>query len=406
IIIAYARYFSVPGKTCSLLMLESEKDYKEFQIKLTKDAEKIQKESLSKKLQSLLPALKAVFFSEKDLFGQFWEKINSQKLVKWLDKRKIARILGLLSKEDFHFQTKKLVFTKWFFHEVSKTYLQKRKRMPKNVDIYLMEGAKRLARSLGDSLRCLSTIVELDPEKSESLRLVGYWLLQKRLPSLAIGLFKRVRDKRPFEPHSYRDLAKCYSALGKYGVAAMYYEMVLGGQWHRRFGLLKHVVRGEYLRMIRNAFFHKAVKGKLKDFLGERAEFLARSQGAKLKGDIMVTITWNTDNTDVDLWVKDPNGESCGYNHKRTRIGGRLLQDITRGYGPEQFYLPRAIKGEYEVSVHYFASSRTRLGARSFVEITLTFYGGTPKERSETFYVMLTKAKERVVVSRFSWPPE
>ena len=41
---------------------------------------------------------------------------------------------------------------------------------------------------------------------------------------------------------------------------------------------------------------------------------------------------WNKDNTDIDLWVTDPNGEKCMYNHKSTEIGGRLSDDFTGGF--------------------------------------------------------------------------
>jgi len=94
-----------------------------------------------------------------------------------------------------------------------------------------------------------------------------------------------------------------------------------------------------------------------------RAAELTEKIGVK-KADVVVTITWNTDNTDVDLHVIEPSGEECFYGHRSTRSGGELTRDVTQGYGPEMYVLPTAPKGEYRVSAHYFASDRNRASAR------------------------------------------
>src|SRR6185369_8409041 len=49
--------------------------------------------------------------------------------------------------------------------------------------------------------------------------------------------------------------------------------------------------------------------------------------------DIMIVITWNTDNTDVDLHVREPNNQECYYQHTSTTNGGFLTNDATQGFG-------------------------------------------------------------------------
>ena len=44
-----------------------------------------------------------------------------------------------------------------------------------------------------------------------------------------------MQRQRPFEPHSYRDLARSLEDAGQYGLAAVQYEIVLAGTWHARF---------------------------------------------------------------------------------------------------------------------------------------------------------------------------
>ena len=96
-------------------------------------------------------------------------------------------------------------------------------------------------------MRALSSVVEEYPGRGDALRLVGYRLLDLGQPGQAARLFAQVQHDRPFEPHSYRDLARSLEENGKYGLAALQYEIVLSGTWHHRFrDSLKHVVREEY----------------------------------------------------------------------------------------------------------------------------------------------------------------
>ena len=71
-------------------------------------------------------------------------------------------------------------------------------------------------------------------------------------------LFQQVQRSRPFEPHSYRDLARSLEAAGNYGLAALQYEIILAGAWHNRFGAdLKNVALEEYALMMREAISKK-----------------------------------------------------------------------------------------------------------------------------------------------------
>jgi hypothetical protein len=75
---------------------------------------------------------------------------------------------------------------------------------------------------------------------------------------------------------------------------------------------------------------------------------------ALLDVDVRVTLEWNTDGTDMDLWVDEPTGERAIYNNPKTEIGGRLSNDMTNGYGPEEYLLHRAPDGTYTVRVNAY----------------------------------------------------
>src|SRR4029077_4933723 len=115
--------------------------------------------------------------------------------------------------------------------------------------------------------------------RADALRLVGYRLIDLKQPGQAARLFERVQRSRPFEPHSYRDLARALEESGKFGLAALQYELVLAGTWHNRFrDSLKTVAEEEYARMMHEAVRRKDVSKELKNYFGEQIEKLGAFQ--------------------------------------------------------------------------------------------------------------------------------
>src|SRR5205085_5006327 len=136
--------------------------------------------------------------------------------------------------------------------------------------------------------------------------------------------------------------------------------------WHARFHneSFKQVVQEEYARMMQDAIARKAVGKELADHFGERLEKMTSPQP---QSDLRVTISWNTDATDVDLWVIEPDGEKCFYSHNKTKNGGELSQDMTQGYGPERYQVKKAQKGTYRVIVNYFNMNQNLLAGETHV---------------------------------------
>ena len=167
-----------------------------------------------------------------------------------------------------------------------------------------------------------SCVVEEHPGRGEALRQVGYRLLDLQQPVHAVRLFQQVQSNRPFEPHSYRDLARSLEACDRFGLAAVQYEILLAGTWHNRFGAaLKEVAREEYAHMMQEAIRSKKLPRMLAEHFGDRLERMTSPQP---KSDLRVTISWDTDNTDVDLWIMEPDGFKCFYEKNRSPSGGEL----------------------------------------------------------------------------------
>lgn len=106
-------------------------------------------------------------------------------------------------------------------------------------------------------------------------------------------------------------------------------------------------------------------------------------------GPITVTMTWNTDMSDVDLHVFEPNNMHI-YYASPFGTSGYLDVDDTSGYGPEHYYTDcnQLQLGEYIVGVNYFSDHQDAEGSPTrpaVAEFTVSVPGST-----RTFRATLT----------------
>lgn len=101
--------------------------------------------------------------------------------------------------------------------------------------------------------------------------------------------------------------------------------------------------------------------------------------------DLRVTLEWNTDRSDMDLWVDEPSGERCYYANSRTASGGRISNDMTNGFGPEEYLLRRAPAGDYVIQANVFRPDTLDRNGVTSVTVRLWRDWGRPTERMESF---------------------
>lgn len=97
---------------------------------------------------------------------------------------------------------------------------------------------------------------------------------------------------------------------------------------------------------------------------------------------ILVTLTWDTNDTDVDLYVIDPTGDYSCYYHMITTDGGELDHDIITGYGPEHWTLMTTdtvrYDQPYKVRLHYYSDHGN--GPTNYTA-SIKLYEGTSREQ-------------------------
>jgi len=237
------------------------------------------------------------------------------------------------------------------------------------------------------AIQVLSNIVELELENAALLRVVAHRLAQWKLLDVSRMMFEEVLKLRPEEPQSYRDLALVLDQMEKYDRAIELLYHVVMNRWDR-FDQIEVIALMELNRIIARA---KRADGA--------AEFPVDKRLIKLLDvDVRIILTWDTDLTDMDLWVTEPSREKAYYSNNRTTIGGLVSRDFTQGYGPEEYVLKRSMKGEYKIEANYYGSSAPALTGGVTLQVDVFTNYGRKNEKRQSLTIRLTESKDVVHV--------
>ncbi|MCP4216054.1 MAG: DUF2135 domain-containing protein [bacterium] len=233
------------------------------------------------------------------------------------------------------------------------------------------------------ALQVLSNIAEIQLEDVAFMRILGHRLLQWEYFILAEEVFEGILELRPEEPQSYRDAALAAAARGKYKRAVKLLYQVVVGDWEEGCSDIELIALMEI-----NGIIAKVPRA---------ASDIDRRLRKNLAVDLRVVLTWDSDMTDMDLWVTDPEGEKADYGNPLTERGGHMSDDNTSGYGPEEFILRKAIPGKYKIEVEYYGSDKPLPGPITLQVDVFTDYG-RKNEKKKSITVRLEKEEEMIAV--------
>jgi hypothetical protein len=261
-------------------------------------------------------------------------------------------------------------------------------------DSVLREAEGHLPLNPLHALLVYSSLVDQAPSTGgddiDTLRDVMMTAAAWKLPRDAFDLARRVVLKRPFQPVGILNMGKQAVGMGMPEVGGFYYEGVLAGKWPDRYRDIVPYTAFLYGDGLRRATH--LPKGY--------AESRMRSMHARVPpADLLVTLTWSSDNSDLDLHVKEPSGEVCSYKKRRTKSGGSITQDVTQGFGPEMYHIPKGADGAYQISVNYFAQQRSATTARSRVIVDVVKGWGCPWEEHSTIVKTLSSDAQTLDVA-------
>ena len=116
---------------------------------------------------------------------------------------------------------------------------------------------------------------------------------------------------------------------------------------------------------------------------------------------VRIVLSWDADETDIDLHVLEPDGEEAFYGHRRTSSGGFVSEDVTTGYGPEE-YLRKEGKGTFKILTNYFASHQTALTGAATVTATVYTDWATAAEAFRILTLRLDKPKDKLLIGEIA----
>lgn len=390
---AYSIHFRVPGKTASLLMLESEADYQRFGIVPEDFAKTIKSAFASRVVEDSLSLAAASIGNPKASFLRWFDALPTMTNVSFSPPPAFRQALERMPEQSFRVDAAPLEIKQRDKKSLPKAILDELASHKLDYDRISAEADRRRANaSAADALKALSSLVEENPGDTVLARDVGISAVSYGLSADAFHLFRRVATSRPYEPQTYRAMGQALTRLGQADLAIAYFEVALAGRWDARFGDFRKIVAVEYFDLLQRVI-SGSLKSSIADFAKQRLPQIAREVQIDT-ADIVVMITWNTDGTDVDLHVTEPGGETCFYGHRNTRMGGRLTQDVTQGYGPEMYVLKNAQSGQYLVQAKYFASDRNRASTRTKVSVIVIEDYGTQAQRMSERVVTLAYDKD------------
>ncbi len=413
---AYARHFRITGATCSLLMLESEADYQRFDIKPEEDLFVIKSKAAGKliaktldvdseKLSDPKAQLMAWINRLESMPGIEFETPTALKLA--LDEIEVVAISESLncdpvSKDDLsEAYAKMLLNDRLDYSQIRREAISRSWPDAKPSGADLTGNLEEISIAGGDAaMKVMSNLIERNPGDLVVTRDVAFTAMELHQPAQAYHLLRRVVVARPFDPSVYTALGQCLAQLNQHDMALVYYEIAVSAQFPNRGDDYRRIAATEYVHLL-NRIVSDDADSTIKDYATARLESLTEKLGIA-PADVVVTMMWNTDQTDVDLHIIEPSGEECFYQHKDTRSGGKLTRDITDGFGPEMYTLPQAPEGEYRLLVNYFANNQNRTDMRSKVYLTIYREFGTPDATVRRKTIELNKVGGKIQVDTLS----
>jgi hypothetical protein len=237
--------------------------------------------------------------------------------------------------------------------------------------------------------RVLSNLAEMKLENRHLLRILAYRLVLAGQVDQAIPMLRKVLALSPDEPQSHRDLALALAKAGQAQQAIDGLWEVVSRPWNGRFPGIELIALDELNAIVAT---HAGLD------TGRMDTRLLRN----LPLDMRAVLTWDADNTDIDLWVIDPNGEKAYYAHRLTYQGGQMSADFTGGFGPEAFSLKTAKPGEYTVMAQFYGHRQQIVAPATTLMLKLSTGFGTPRQKDEDVVLRLSGQGQQVTVGTFT----
>ncbi|MFD2285080.1 DUF2135 domain-containing protein [Pedobacter petrophilus] len=234
------------------------------------------------------------------------------------------------------------------------------------------------------ALTILSNIADLDLENADLYKTLAYKLKQTGNYASEIFVTEKILQWRPMDAQSYRDYALALADDGQYQKSLDQLYKVLTQSYNTQIADRDQGIEEIIISEINNLISRHGAKLNTRN--------IDKRLIQPLPVDIRVVLNWNKNDTDIDLWLTDPAGEKGYYGNAKTQIGGRISNDFTAGYGPEQFMVKKAIKGKYKIEVNYYGDRQINISGPTTVTAEIYTNYAIGKQQRKVIVLPLTSA--------------
>lgn len=261
--------------------------------------------------------------------------------------------------------------------------------------VFFLAGEKALGE------RVLSNMAEFKLEDAKIWRSMGWRLREAGCLGAASLCFRHALRLRGEEGQSRRDLAIVLAEFGKETkcVASLEEAMKLLKEtaftnWERRSGRRSNDRQVSIIALEElNALIAWCEASGVTVSVPQFDAVYRRNLPVKIR----IVLSWDADETDIDLHVLEPDGEEAFYGNRRTSSGGFVSEDVTTGYGPEE-YMRKEATGKFKILTNYFASHQTALTGPATVTATVYTDWATAAEKQQIITLRLDKPKSKVLI--------
>lgn len=280
--------------------------------------------------------------------------------------------------------------------EFKDKYFDERERYGDLPGFYL-EMADAISDCNNDALavEIVLSAVELPAANSDTMSAVAHRLMEFGAYEEAIELYRRVVDEDASRPQSWRHLALALETKAmERGTSRAQRRKTLS----EALGHLAHIIETPWDQDYNGIELISVIEAnRIRDRLlsvGGDADALNRRLRYSMTFDLRVTAAWNVDAVDMDLWVDEPIGQTVMYSNPLSPLGGRLSNDMTRGYGPEEYLIRDAAPGKYQVRMDYY--SQDIINPNGAVVLRAQIYRGWGSRRQtvETVFLELSSDED------------
>jgi tetratricopeptide (TPR) repeat protein len=230
--------------------------------------------------------------------------------------------------------------------------------------------------------RAYLSAIDLEPKNPQTYLQAARSLALMGDPDVAVRLCKVAARLEPNVPDAYANAlvyADSPKATASYDVAAFAAGGLLARDWPADGGDLHAQARQHLLDAVRK------LDEANKKAEAERAAALLAEENRR---DLVIELSWQGKNSDVDLRVTEPSGTHCSSAIPMTTGGGALkdqVYDTKEDVYTETYSAARAFNGTYRVKADYIGGNVQ--GDK--VQVKVTRQKGAPAERVEYFTLNL-----------------